>query len=250
MVEGASGERWVRMAGVYVWVVCGCLAVVSLGYLWYCAAHGEVVRAVLGAAGALGSVGLGLGLNAVVQVAAVVGRNDRRIEEMQRKMDGLIQLVEQATRGAAAQPDEATGGRVETAEAAAPGAAADDAGRAGFELGESGRGGVSRLVAGDVRRSFPRLAEGAAREAEEPVEGQSGDTSGGDGGAADEVADALITIRERFRRKVFVHDFAGALGDGEVLLERYPDSAEARQFLQIQEVLARLGQGSSDVMAS
>ncbi len=213
MFEEGISQQWLRRAAWVTYLFFGFFALLGLAYVWYAAAGGAVLHALVGAGVALGSLGLGIGMHCIVQLARVVAGNGRQVEEFHRRIDALEQALESSAMF--------------------------------VRLPSSASGEPTSLVAGAVESSrYPRLAqaESAPDDVPEPefnaetesLEQEAEDTSGG-AGAQPLPIDVL---RATFRESVYAGDFAGAIEVGEAMAAGYPESKMAAQFRQLRPVLA------------
>ena len=210
MFEEGISDRWLRRAAWVTYLFFGFFSLLGLAYVWYAAAGGAVVHAMIGAVVALGSIGLGIGTHCVVQLAGVVAENKRQIEESRQRVGVLEQLLESA------------GVQV--------------------RLPSSESGMPTSLVAANIDSArFPRLLRDATRRSGEVkddavTQGPAQDTEG-EAPDASPAPLAINTLRTAFRESVYAGDFAGAIEVGEAITAEYPDSGMAAQFRQLRPIL-------------
>lgn len=211
MFEHGIPAKWLRRAN---WATCLFFGSFALGGLWYVFASAlsrDVLGAVIGAGVVWGSLGLGIGMHCVTQMAGVVDANVRALTDFRRRLDATEALVDQLG------PE--------------------------LNLSETGVGDPSQLVAARTTSdAFPRLIRQEAdaldaefdglRSADEPepeVAYQPSDTA----------------LREAFRAAVFNRDFTRALAVGDEIAERFPESSMAEQFHDLRGLMERRVQGNN-----
>lgn len=228
MFEEGISEQWLRRAAWVIYIFFGAFALLGLGYVWYAAAGGEVFKAMIGAAGAMGSIGLGIGMHCVMQLASVVATVNRALEELGRRADAMETLLQES-------------GLL-------------------VNLAGVGSGDPSSLVASDAACAFPRLvADGTNNIADEIPSGDI-EVPAPVTGTLDQAEVAVSAapaqpltghqLRCAFRDSVYSGDFSGALDVGSAIVADDPDSEMAVQFNLLRPALERRArQGSQPVHA-
>lgn len=207
MFEHGISATWLRRAQWAIYVFFGLFALVSLGYVFYAAAHRQVFAALAGAGVVWGSIGLGIGMHCVTQMAAVVDSNMRALNELRKRADAIEQLLEQCTPLA--------------------------------NLSRMGAGDPSGLVAARTESDvYPRIVPEPAGHAIGEDEGNGGHEASAKLVTDRDRADGE-SLRQSFREAVFSGDIELALAIGEDILEQYPRSAMAEQFRELRGPLHR-----------
>ncbi len=210
MFENGITPQWLRRAAWSVYSFFGLFALLALGYVWYAAAGGAVFKALIGAGCAIGSIGLGVGMHCIVQLAAVVAGHVRAVEMLTRRAEAAESLLE------ALQP--------ESSFLAAPNRAST------LVAGNVGSAGYPRLVSHGESDAPPSVEDSAidpgALFEPNPVNRHGCDLSGGE-------------LRAVFRESVFSNDFSSALEVGQAIVASFPESEMASQFQSLRPALER-----------
>jgi hypothetical protein len=213
MFEEGISQQWLRRAAWATYLFFGLFALLGLAYVWYAAAGGAVLHALVGAGVALGSLGLGIGMHCIVQLARVVAENGRQVEEFHQRIDALEQALNSSEMF--------------------------------VRLPATDSGEPASLVAGDVKASqYPRLAQSESAPGDSPEPEIHAETESPEGPSVD--ASGLVAaeplpmdiLRATFRESVYAGDFAGAIEVGEAIAAGYPKSKMADQFRHLRPLLA------------
>lgn len=105
MFERGISRRWLHNAAVATYVFFGAYAFLGLAYVWYAAVRGDIVQALMGFGIALGSIGMGVGMHVIVQLAGVVGAHVEQLEALRHRTDASEMKLEHA--GSAFLPTDA-----------------------------------------------------------------------------------------------------------------------------------------------
>ncbi len=233
MFEDGVPAEWLQRARWVVYAFFAVFALAGVGYVFYSAIDGKVIHALLGAGIAWGSIGLGIAMHCVIQLATVVDANVRGQDEVRKRQDALEALVEELSPV--------------------------------MHLSSLSEGGASSLIAAAVDDDgFPRLAPGegsavvtapaAEKESTAAVcEGEVGPhvatCEGGDRVdaevdmpaiselSANSELPAIADLRKQFRDAIYAQDFTTAIDVGETIAEYHPESACAVQFDDLRDVL-------------
>ncbi len=204
MFELGISAAWLRRAQWAIYVFFGGFALAGLWFVFASALRREVFDALISAGVVWGSIGLGIGMHCVTQMAAIVDANTKAVNDIRRRADAMEALLEQL------------------------GPLTD--------LSAMGPGDPAPLVAAcTTTDAFPRIAPLGI----EPLDLDAGDVEDEEEHLLEPVAfvSAADQLRTAFRDAVHAGDFAGALGVGEQIAHRFPGSAMAVQFETLREVL-------------
>lgn len=221
MFEHGISKKWLRRAQWAIYTFFGTFALGGLWYVFYSAVHREVFDALIGAGVVWGSIGLGIGMHCVTQMAAVVDANQRALADLHKRADAIQELLEQIGPG--------------------------------MNLSASGAGNVDGLVAAAVDDAFPRLvhvADGpdAGTERIEPDVASPPSPAPPASSAMD--ANDAESLRAAFREAVFAGDYVRALAVGDIIIDTHPDSSMARQFEALRNVLEARASSRSNVLSA
>ncbi len=208
MFEHGISKKWLRRAQWAIYVFFGTFAFGGLWYVFYSAFHREVFDALIGAGVVWGSIGLGIGMHCVTQMATLVDANQRALSDLHKRADALEELVVQIGPGA--------------------------------NLSALGPGDPSELVAAATGESFPRLVPeadsipantvGHLFEHLERPTNRIVDVRRAD-------AHRMEVLRSDFREAVFDGDYRQALAIGREIAEEYSSSPMAGQFEELRPLL-------------
>ncbi|NOS99786.1 MAG: hypothetical protein HOP29_04075 [Phycisphaerales bacterium] len=201
MFERGISRRWLHHAAIATYVFFGAYAFLGLAYVWYSAVRGDIVQALLGFGIALGSIGMGVGMHVIVQLAGVVGAQMEQLDSLRQRADASESLLQELTDTVFI-----------------PTSAEHDA---------------SPIIAANAAAAgFPRLHH------DEPA--MDATAIPADDGAPTVRRDP-DSLRRLFRESVFAHDYASAIQAGDAILVNYPDGEMAAQFRLLKPTLeARL----------
>jgi hypothetical protein len=93
MFEDGVPAQWLKRARWVVYSFFTAFAIAGVVYIFYAAVDGRVLHALIGAGVTWGSIGLGIAMHCVIQLAAVVDRNLRAQDDLRQRFDALEQLV-------------------------------------------------------------------------------------------------------------------------------------------------------------
>ncbi len=215
MFEHGISATWLRRAQWAIYIFFGGFAIAGLWFVFASALRREVFDAVIAAGVVWGSIGLGIGMHCVTQMAAIVNANMRALTEIRKRADGMEALLEQL------------------------GPMTD--------LSSMGSADPSRLVAAStLEDAFPRLAPGMF---DEPVEERD------QVGIYEEVlpasppvsfGTAIDRLRVSFREAIHAGDFEKALTVGEEIARRFPRTEMAVQFEALRDAMKRRARSNAD----
>ncbi len=209
MFEQGISAKWIQRAQWAIYIFFGGFALLALWYVFAAAFRREVFQSLIGAGVVWGSIGLGIGMHCVSQMAAVVNANRQSILELSDRIAELQASLAEA--------------------------------RPTVELGASEER-VDELVAADVQSdAYPRLTEPA--EALEPLAMEQDALSDEQAAESD---DAPSDFRTAFREALFDGQLAEALDIGQRMLDADPQSAMAKQFVELRPLLEQRNEALID----